>query len=359
MSVHHKIHIANDSSEDIFVLPVPNTDWIWADVAFDVASTIAISVATAGTGTAAASGNAVKSLSSLEKVIKIAKMIATATQVPRQIATWVNRGIQAYNVTEAEIIDRAKKDLLKVTDFLVRDALKVKRNSYEEVFKEGVWSPTRYISPSGIGAAFGASNMTLFIINESLTRLVKFHTNGDYSWIVKDNEVVRAEYGRIWQESRKDGFYRFSIGDTLYSSQFLLPGQCLSSPNGDYDFVYEHWACPVVYKRDKPKSDSIIWGAVPSNANTDNVYRYIDAKLCMQLDGNVVIYDHEGNATWAHNRGYGVENEQQLCKLVMQDDGNLVVYSGDKALWDIRSAQEDNKKYQEMMSNIVAKYIFK
>jgi cell fate (sporulation/competence/biofilm development) regulator YmcA (YheA/YmcA/DUF963 family) len=346
MSVDHQIHIANNSSTAIYVLPVPNTDWVWGDLGFDLAVTAVISIATAGTGTAAVAGNTVNSLSKLQKVLQMIKTLMAVTKIPREIGTWVSRGMNISKIAKAEAAKSVQQDLQNIKNFLEKDAIKIEPNEYKKVFGQRVWLPTRYITPSGIGSAFGASDMILFIIDVNLTRSVKFNTNGDYSWIVNDNDVERSEYGRIWQNDPRSGYYRFSIGDSLYSSQFLLPGQCLSSPNGDYDFVYLGSGYPVVYKRDKPKSESIIWGAVPSNTKT--------GKLCMQPDGNVVIYDSEGNPTWAHNRGYGVENEQQLCQLVMQNDGNLVVYSGEKVLWDIRSAQEDNNKFQEMITKEVS-----
>ncbi len=334
-SIVHQIHIANNSSEAIYVLPVPNSDWVWADIGFDVATTVAISLATAGTGTAAASANTVRSLSTLEKVIKVAKMIATVTYLPRTVATWVTRATQAANLTEAALLDAANKDLLAVRDFLGRDAILVGRDEFKQVFKEGVWSPTRYISPSGIGAAFGSSNMTLFIINESLSRLVKFNTNGDYSWIINmddnsednDYEAVRAQYGRIWRPDRGEGFYRISVGDSLYNPQFLLPGQSLSSPNGDYNLIYQKDGNAVIYKRDKPDGERAIW--------TSNTSGRSAGKLVMQGDGNVVIYDAEGAIAWAHNR-YTDSGDEYPCQLVMQDDGRLVSYIANVPNWSSR-----------------------
>jgi hypothetical protein len=325
MSVDHQIHIANENSESIYVLPVPNVDWVWGDVGFDIATTAIVSVATLGTGTVAAGANAVKSLSTFQKVIKIAKTIAEITEHPRAIATLVSRADKAATISNDALTKEALKSLESAKKFLGDDAIKIEKDEFKQIFKQGVWSPTRYISPTGIGAALGGSDMTLFIITESFSRMVTFNTNGDYSWIVGNNEVVRAKYGKIWQESRNDGFYRLAISDKLHAPQYLLPGQCLSSPNGDYNFLYQEDGNAVVYERDKPRSESPIWS---SNTSGKPAGRAI-----IQEDGNFVLYGPDKELVWATNR-FGSSSDYEGSQLCMQNDGNLVVYKADgSVLW--------------------------
>jgi len=53
------------------------------------------------------------------------------------------------------------------------------------------------------------------------------------------------------------------------------------------------------------------------------------AKLAMQPDGNLVIYDHQRQALW--NSGTGGNRGAVLS---VQDDGNVVIYSSDRRpLW--------------------------
>lgn len=54
------------------------------------------------------------------------------------------------------------------------------------------------------------------------------------------------------------------------------------------------------------------------------------AKLAMQVDGNLVIYDTGQKAIWAS----GTDNNPSAY-LAMQEDGNLVIYSRDnRPLWN-------------------------
>ncbi|MDO0925309.1 protein kinase [Streptomyces sp. TG1A-8] len=57
------------------------------------------------------------------------------------------------------------------------------------------------------------------------------------------------------------------------------------------------------------------------------------AKLIMQSDGNLVVYDEDGKARWAsRTSGTGLQ-------AVFQEDGNLVVYDGDaKPVWASRTS---------------------
>ena len=62
------------------------------------------------------------------------------------------------------------------------------------------------------------------------------------------------------------------------------------------------------------------------------------AKLIMQGDGNLVIYDDDGESVWASGT-FG--NERAL--LGVEDDGRLVIYSADlsQTLWDSASAEHE------------------
>ncbi len=51
----------------------------------------------------------------------------------------------------------------------------------------------------------------------------------------------------------------------------------------------------------------------------------------MQMDGNLVLYDHSGRDTWNSE----TDGEGPGCKLVCQDDGNLVIYNRKgEAIWE-------------------------
>jgi hypothetical protein len=59
------------------------------------------------------------------------------------------------------------------------------------------------------------------------------------------------------------------------------------------------------------------------------------AKLVMQSDGNLVIYDRVGLPVWSSGT-HGHDG----AHLAVQDDGNVVIYSPDShALWDTGTAE--------------------
>ena len=52
-------------------------------------------------------------------------------------------------------------------------------------------------------------------------------------------------------------------------------------------------------------------------------------KLILQGDGNLVVYDANGVATWGSET-----DETRAIRLILQDDRNVVLYDGKgKALW--------------------------
>ncbi|XHX75707.1 MAG: hypothetical protein RBJ76_00350 (plasmid) [Stenomitos frigidus ULC029] len=337
-----RIHVFNKSSEALYVLPVPNSDWVWADIGFVIASSIPLAVATAGTGTAAAATATVRSLSTFKKLVEVAKWISQATKIPRDINTWAGKASGLKELGETQLKNNALQDLTQAKAFIQRDAVRIEPGSYEEVFKK--FAPSGYMSPSGISAAFGAADMTLFIIFESSLDyesnsrkgMVTFNTNNDQSWIVKENEVVRAKYGKIAEEADYDayGYYRISVGDTLYCSQSLFPGQCLSSPNGTYDLVYNYEGSKELrlYERRKygvvgrilspTASESLLWYTLSEAARNTN-----PGKAQLQNDGNLVVLNDADAVVWDSKTNLSSDNGG--CKLTMQDDGNLVIYKAD------------------------------
>ncbi|GAA3029082.1 hypothetical protein GCM10020000_02090 [Streptomyces olivoverticillatus] len=51
-------------------------------------------------------------------------------------------------------------------------------------------------------------------------------------------------------------------------------------------------------------------------------------KAVFQTDGNFVVYTHSGRAVWdSHTYGH------PGSRLAVQDDGNVVIYDGSQAIW--------------------------
>ncbi|MGB5960790.1 MAG: hypothetical protein WBG73_09055 [Coleofasciculaceae cyanobacterium] len=326
VGVNHQIHVANDTSEEIYVLPAPNPDWVWGDLGFDIATSIIPSLFTGGAATAAGvakATTAVRSLTTFQTILKQIQLIWQMTSGIRTVASQVGIAYNVYKVGREELRDQARKAQFELKSFLQENAVSIPAGDYKRIFDR--WSPTRFITLSDISSMFNSSNITLFVTNKSLSKIAKFNTNSDSSWILNGNEVVRAKYGSLWQEDRGAGFYRFSMFDTLPLGLSLSPnGDSLSSANGDYDFVYHGDGNAVVYKRDKPRGESVIWSSntknsnpgplfvdqygnlIIQNANNENLLKVADkasgtetrTKLTMQDNGDVVIRDEKDSVTW-------------------------------------------------------------
>jgi hypothetical protein len=113
------------------------------------------------------------------------------------------------------------------------------------------------------------------------------------------------------------------MADTLYSDQWLRPGEYLQSANKYHVFIMQTDGNLVLYSLGKPT-----W-------NSGTVGRTVDGVI-MQSDGNLVIYAPGNTAVWnvgAHPHGQ--------YRLVMQDDGNAVVYnSNNHATWNSGTATD-------------------
>ncbi len=107
----------------------------------------------------------------------------------------------------------------------------------------------------------------------------------------------------------------------LSSNQELSPGKNLISADTQSILAMQYDGNLALYSQFKPK-----W----SSGTTGNY----GAKLVMQPDGNLVIYDTQGQAKWASGT-----NGNAGAYLTMQSDGNLVIYSSTGvAVWNSGSA---------------------
>lgn len=318
-SLDNQLHIANKSGENLYVVVTPNKDWVWGDVGFTVVTSLFSGGATGAT--------AINSLSKLQKIIALVKLCLNNPAVQA-----VKYGALSYKINAnigREIVhplkERAHAAREEIMAFLKREAVVIKPGEFKQVNNEKNYNPLRMITPSGWGGLFGASDCTVFVITESLSRSALFHTNSDWSWIVQPNMVVRSKYGHIWEEELKEGYYRFSQSDRIMAGQFLQPNESISSPNKDYDFVYQEDGNAVVYKRDRPADQTAIW-------STDT-HRQAAWRTYMQEDGNFVVYKQEGVPAWASGV-HGNDPKYEGCSLVLQDDGRLVIYNKDNVeIW--------------------------
>lgn len=108
--------------------------------------------------------------------------------------------------------------------------------------------------------------------------------------------------------------------NTLLAGDTLSVGQKLTSENGDFFLIMQDDGNLCIYKT---ADNGFVWGSM--------IYGFSNAKLYMQTDGNVVIYDGAMTAKWvigthvSQDLKYG-EERYKPTKLVLEND-RIVLYS--------------------------------
>ena len=103
-------------------------------------------------------------------------------------------------------------------------------------------------------------------------------------------------------------------GDTATASATLNPGDALTSLDGGYKAVMQTDGNFVIYN----SGGGATWALQTVNAPWYGPGR----KAVMQTDGNFVVYNPDGSVVWAT----GSNNSNSPSKIIMQNDGNLVIY---------------------------------
>ena len=117
-----------------------------------------------------------------------------------------------------------------------------------------------------------------------------------------------------------------SVDHSTITAHFDLPqGIHLSSPNQTYHLCMQADGNLVLYQGHVWRSDTAVWSSGTFNRGVGPF------RLSMQSDGNLVIYDGRNTPTWTSNtqhRGFGPH------RLVVQNDRNVVIYdAGNHPTW--------------------------
>lgn len=110
-------------------------------------------------------------------------------------------------------------------------------------------------------------------------------------------------------------------GEALYGDEMLL------SANGDFATVFYQSGELHVYDISAGEKQ-LIWAADRDGGSSDG-------QLLMQADGNLVLYDEDGDVSWDTSTYARLDGAGTDYALVMQDDGNLVLMdlTDDRVLW--------------------------
>lgn len=113
--------------------------------------------------------------------------------------------------------------------------------------------------------------------------------------------------------------------NTLKSGETLKAGERLTSANGQYILrMQEDDGNLCVYTAENGEQGTFVWGSMK--------HGFKNAKLIMQADGNLVVYDGSNTPKWNsethpyHNAKFNNKNIKPV-KLVLENDGKLNLYN--------------------------------
>lgn len=177
---NQNVYVSNSTASDFYVMAAPNPNWAVADLGLD-AALFATGLGELRAGVAVADlPTTISTFSDLYKVMSISAKVVSGT---------LSTGTRSAEAAKTLI------ELFK-TDF-PKNLLGSGRTV--DAMSSGFLS--MYMSASGIGGMLGASTVTLMIMSKDGSKVAKFNTPPDQSWIIQDGGVASAKYGTLWQQS--------------------------------------------------------------------------------------------------------------------------------------------------------------
>jgi len=109
-------------------------------------------------------------------------------------------------------------------------------------------------------------------------------------------------------------------GGKLFNGQYITDGSCIETVNANHKLCLQKDGNVVIYR-----GHVGIWS---SRTNGKGVAPY---RLIVQKDNNVVLYDARHIPLWTTKTN--AKGQKEAGTLVLNTDGNLAVYSGSQVLW--------------------------
>ncbi len=166
-------------------------------------------------------------------------------------------------------------------------------------------------SASDIMVSTTASDMPLaFHVFRSILQPASFHQQTAAAAARKDSRLIVVE-----------PLVLAALLSLTTSQNQLLPGQDLqaheglSSPGFKVALRMQHDGNLVLYTQSR-----VLWASGTAG--------HPGARLVLQGDGNLVVYDANGTALWSTSTA-----GQPVSRLQVQDDCNVVLYAGSAAIW--------------------------
>ena len=190
------IHVANATNKTVYVLVIPNSRWLLADVG----TAFALSLVTGG-GSSAQAFTAVKTLKDVLDNLKSLYAVVKGAMLLKDLASFG----EAASMTRQQ----QKADCYATIKNLMEKGVCIDAQQVADVCATSLCNPLTYMSPSA------AKNLTLDVKDSELIiwvddpanpgQMSRFTTNCDESWIAKPARIVRAKYGKLWQEDAAAG----------------------------------------------------------------------------------------------------------------------------------------------------------
>ena len=119
--------------------------------------------------------------------------------------------------------------------------------------------------------------------------------------------------------------FNAQTSNTLNAGDTVMAGKKLISANDKYMLLLQSFDGNLcVYSIENGKQGNFVWGTMQ--------YGFQNARLVMQSDGNLVVYDGSNNAKWATNTEPFSNSKYKNTnfkpsKLVLENDGSLTLYA--------------------------------
>lgn len=104
------------------------------------------------------------------------------------------------------------------------------------------------------------------------------------------------------------------MSDRISLDEPVHPGQSITSPSGEYTLILQEDSNLVLYR-----GEEALWASNTMHGEDESAE---NKSLVVQGDGNVVLYDADGQPIWASGSSY----EAARPYVLVQDDGNVCLY---------------------------------
>ena len=127
-----------------------------------------------------------------------------------------------------------------------------------------------------------------------------------------------------------------ALGSAMLPGQTLPPREGLSSPNGKYTLTFQRNGNLVLFRNHSDGAQTYLWSTQTANR---------PAEVCiLQPDGNIALFDGDGNRHWISNAGY-----HPGSRLSVENDGKLLLRTpGGQTVWYTYTGENEGIRFNEL-----------